>query len=262
VWAKQVWFASPLNLRFNQLTSTDFVEWLKVTLPQMHQEGSELISSLCYHIWKARNLLIFQQKDIPVIDIIEQAASSIREYQQHQEKGSDTKSSNVTPCSHESNWSPPPATTLKTNVDAHFHGDGRWGLGWVVRKTDGSCLGAATRIIRARSAIEAEARGLEAVVNEVDRFNGQDIIVEMDARIVVEAIKKKRFPRVYWGKIAKKCSMILDKYPNVSISWIRRSGNTVAHNLAKWAAIEPNKNWLTIVPPQIALHIQKDMRIG
>jgi ribonuclease HI len=131
-----------------------------------------------------------------------------------------------------------------------------------VRKTDGSCLGAATRIIRARSAIEAEARGLEAVVNEVDRFNGQDIIVEMDARIVVEAIKKKRFPRVYWGKIAKKCSMILDKYPNVSISWIRRSGNTVAHNLAKWAAIEPNKNWLTIVPPQIALHIQKDMRIS
>ncbi|MCI80962.1 hypothetical protein A2U01_0102234, partial [Trifolium medium] len=74
------------------------------------------------------------------------------------------------------------------NVDAHCNDDGHWGLGWVVRKADGSCLGAATRVVRVREAIEAEVLGLEAVLQAIDQFQGQEIIIEMDANLVVQVM--------------------------------------------------------------------------
>jgi hypothetical protein len=142
---------------------------------------------------------VFQQKYITIIEILDQATSSLKDYKQHQEKGPIRVSSNNTPCSHEQNWSPPPAATLKINVDAHFHDAGRWGLGWVVRKTDESCLGAATRIIRARLTIEAEARGLESALCWLDIYKDKEVTIEMDASIVVQAVRKKKNPRAYWG---------------------------------------------------------------
>ncbi|MCH81038.1 putative ribonuclease H protein [Trifolium medium] len=109
----------------------------------------------------------------------------------------------------------------------------------------------ATRVVCARTATEAEALGLEAVLREINRFQGpdaetlgladechetdcykdRDIIIEMDAKQVVLAIQKKNYPRVYWGRIAKRCGEILHNSSNISISWVRRTGNQVAHNL-------------------------------
>ncbi|MCI49227.1 hypothetical protein A2U01_0070470, partial [Trifolium medium] len=57
-------------------------------------------------------------------------------------------------------------------MDAHFHSDGHWGLGWIVRRTDRSCIGAATNVVRARTATEAEALGFEAVMKYIERFHG------------------------------------------------------------------------------------------
>ncbi|MCI67633.1 hypothetical protein A2U01_0088892, partial [Trifolium medium] len=68
--------------------------------------------------------------------------------------------------------------------------------------------------------------------------------------MVVDALKTKVYPRAYWGKIAQKGGELLQKHPNVCVSWVGRVGNRVAHNLAKWALVEPNKEWLNIVPPQ------------
>jgi hypothetical protein len=66
-----------------------------------------------------------------------------------------------------------------------------------VRRSDGSCLGAAMRIIRARSTIEAEARSLESVLCDIAKYNGQETIIEMDANMVVQVLKKKNFSRIY-----------------------------------------------------------------
>ncbi|CAJ2675264.1 unnamed protein product [Trifolium pratense] len=264
-WAQQVWFASPLNINFEKLR-TSFIDWIHDSFSHNQSDTVELISSICYHIWKARNLLVFQQKDIPVLEILEQACANLREYKQLQQKDSTKARPKTRQSSNDLNWSPPPANTLKINVDAHFHSDGHWGLGWIVRKRDGSCLGAATRVVRARTPIEAEALGLIGVMQYIDNLQNQHqdmaIIVEMDAKMVVDAVKTKHYPRVYWGKIAQKGGEWLSNHPNVSVNWIGRVGNRVAHNLAKWALVEPNKNWLSNVPPQIALFIQNDIRPG
>jgi ribonuclease HI len=198
-------------------------------------------------------MLIFQQKDIPVMVVVNKASQDLLDYTKQMEKVSTRHEANNSPRSNEIKWSPPPSTVLKINVDAHCKGDGRWGLGWVVRNGDGICLGAAIRIVQARNALEAEAKGLEEVLRSILRFSNHEIIVEMDSSTVVNAIQKKDYPRVYWGSIAINGGNLLCNLPNVSVCWGRRTGNKVAHLLARWAFNQPNSGWLTSVPPILFL---------
>ncbi|MCI36594.1 hypothetical protein A2U01_0057817, partial [Trifolium medium] len=62
---------------------------------------------------------------------------------------------------HNNSWSPPPKDVLKLNVDAHSLGDGHWGLGLVLRREDGSCVGAKTWVQKGTNNVMlAEAMGL------------------------------------------------------------------------------------------------------
>jgi hypothetical protein len=60
-WSQQVWFASPLNLKI-QNTNLPFNKWIEECLESIPNTTMEIICALCYHMWKARNLLIFQSK--------------------------------------------------------------------------------------------------------------------------------------------------------------------------------------------------------
>jgi ribonuclease HI len=222
----------------------------------------EIISALCYHIWKARNYLIFQNKNIPAMDIIQQAQHSIVEYQQHLKN--DTKpnqrpsqSSRHNDC----NWIPPPRAALKLNVDAHrLAGDGHWGIGLVLRREDDSCVGAATRDgWGLTEAIEAEALDLSATIEFLKGFQHNDVIIELDNQFVVKAVNHRVFPRKYWGQIARCGEEFLSENPRCSIRWVKRTGNKVAHYFARRAEIEPNSTWMGFAPPCISNHIQKDV---
>jgi ribonuclease HI len=121
---------------------------------------------------------------------------------------------------------------------------------------------AATCIVKARSAMEAEARGLEAVLRSIQRFADKTIVIEMDSSIVVKVVRSKVYPRVYWGSIARNGGDLLSSLPNVSVCWGRRTGNKVAHLLARWSFSAPNNSWLAHVPPHIVSHIQIDMDLS
>jgi ribonuclease HI len=236
----------------------NFNDWFFNIIPKSKDNRLEQICVISYHIWKARNTLIFKQ-DIPIWEILERASHNVFEYQHHLEKNPNHDKPNKASSSNESNWKPPPTGTLKTNVDAHCLGDGRWGLGWLVRNEEGRCLGAETRVVCAREAVEAEVMGLEAAIQSLSLVPNQINIVETDAKMVVDAIQRHSYPRSYWRKRAKKVGMFLKHNTQVSVRWVRRTGNRVAHHLASWAAIEPNKFWSHNIPIHIVNHIQKDM---
>jgi hypothetical protein len=198
-WAKKVWFGSALTIRFNEKNLV-FSKWIEEGLMSMTTQNMEIIGALCYHIWKARNHLIFRNNNIPATDVIHQAPQSIFEYQQHQRN--DSKPSQRSPQSSrhsDSNWIPPPRASLKLNVDAHrLAGDGHWGIGLVLRREDGSCVGAATREAWGLTeAIEAEAMGLSEAIEFLKRFQHQAVIIELDNQTVVKAVKDRVYPRKY-----------------------------------------------------------------
>jgi hypothetical protein len=80
----------------------------------------------------------------------------------------------------------------------------------------------------------------------------------MDAQTIVNAVNRRRYPRNYWGRIARHCGDFLIQNPRSSIRWTRRSGNGAANILANWASYEPNKEWANEIPHCIWACIQKD----
>ncbi|WJX14051.1 hypothetical protein P8452_04364 [Trifolium repens] len=70
--------------------------------------------------------------------------------------------------------------------------------------TEGSCLGAVTHVVSARSAIEAEARGFEVAIQSSEKFQDRFVIIEMDAQVIVKAVQERSYPRIYWRASAQK----------------------------------------------------------
>ncbi|GAU14088.1 hypothetical protein TSUD_169130 [Trifolium subterraneum] len=90
-------------------------------------------------------------------------------------------------------WIPSTQGSLKLNVDAHPSGDGRWGLGIVMRTEEGKCVGATTKVVRGSDDIlEGEARGLQAALDFLETHKAISITIEMDSSTLVDSVQKKR----------------------------------------------------------------------
>jgi ribonuclease HI len=121
----------------------------------------------------------------------------------------------------------------------------------ILRKDDGELVGARTKVVYGvEEAVEAEAMGLEAAIEMRDRIQDREVIIEMDNQSVVQAVLSGRYPRRYWGLIARRCGDYIRENPKLtSVQWVRRTGNNAAHQMARWAAIEPNRIWVDNYPP-------------
>jgi ribonuclease HI len=207
---------------------------------------------------KSSNVIAFL-----VIAVIQQALTITAEYQT---MGSFNKPSATTPTarSHGNNisWNPPTNGVLKLNVDAHPSGDGRWGLAIVLKTEEGKCVGAATLVVSGSSiTLEGEALSLKVAIDFAQAYPNDNITIEMDSNLIVDAVKNQTFSRNYWGRISRYCASTLQSNPKRSISWTRRSGNKAAHVLANWAFSEPNRTWVNDTPLCIQDIIQKDISI-
>jgi hypothetical protein len=75
----------------------------------------------------------------------------------------------------------------------------------------------------------------------VKRRNLHNTIIELDAKAIVDAVHGQKEARTQWGAITTQCAKWVKESVGISVVWTRRSGNKVAHKLAKWAGIEPNR---------------------
>jgi hypothetical protein len=119
-WVRAIWFGSPLTINFNLLNNhQSFTDWLTTMLENSKNEDMEKIISLIYNIWNARNLFVFQNKDIPVMLVVQKSFAAWQEYKSTS-KASPIATSTPTFESHGHNiyWTPPPKNALKLNVDA------------------------------------------------------------------------------------------------------------------------------------------------
>jgi hypothetical protein len=141
-WTKAAWFGSPLTINFQtNYQGLSLCDCLSNIILKESAEEVEMVISIIYHIWRARNEFVFQNKDLPFMEVVKHACASTSEYRKlciSQNKHH--RSSEAQVGGHNKIWSPPAKDTLKLNVDAHPCGDGRWGLGLVLRTEDGRCV--------------------------------------------------------------------------------------------------------------------------
>lgn len=153
-------------------------------------------------------------------------------------------------------WKPPGPSCWKLNVDASWYNNkGVGGLGWSVRDSNGSLIGAGCKQISRNWAIkclEAEAilEGLKAY-GSVDDFEGRrrklPLLVESDSIEVIGALNHdtEDFTELNLILGGIECSDEFLKVIRVS-KW-RREENRLAHNLAR-AAVEDGSAGFFLVP--------------
>jgi hypothetical protein len=183
------------------------------------KECIQIITAITYGIWIARNNKIFQDKDTPAAKTVDRALTSLHEYK-HNISFDNINSHGIqtSPSCNNTSWSPPPRNSLKLNVDAHLLGDGRLGLGLVLRGVDGSIVGAATKLQQGSGSVEtSEAMGLVEAVKMIKERQLQNVIIEMDAAVIVRAIQSNSYPRKYWGKLAQSCARDLEDQRDITL---------------------------------------------
>ncbi|PNY14017.1 cytochrome p450 [Trifolium pratense] len=254
-----VWFASSLTLNLDLNHLTDLYDWITFMTNNTDKECMEKICAIIYEIWNARNIFVFQEKNIPLQEISNTAFKRLHEYQAHGENHIPNQSTKPKGCSNNISWSPPLRGILEANVDAHQSSDGHWFSGMVLRRSDGSAIGAATRAHKGLFDVTTrEALGLNATLDWIEKLEERQVILEMDSQIIITAIKGKAEIRKGWGGVVRRCITFLESNPNSDIRWVQRGANRVAHELAKWVEFEPNSEWSNCVPMCIWPLIQKE----
>jgi ribonuclease HI len=251
----------PLTITISNSLTNNFHEWFHYMLDNTDNESMQTITTIIYSMWNSRNSKVFKQQNIPVNIMINKALKILHEYQHNAIPAQTLSKSSSYPSSASNNvsWSPPPSSYLALNVDAHRFGDGHWGLGMVLRREDGRVVGAATRVCKGSEDVDfAEAMGFSEAVQWIQKLQIGRVIIGMDAAHIVTAARDSIFPRTQWGMIVRDAVRVMKLCPDVSVEWIGREKNNVAHTLARWAVHEPNKDWADSYPSCIHTLIQKD----
>ncbi|XP_026396103.1 uncharacterized protein LOC113290733 [Papaver somniferum] len=229
-------FASPMNLRLDENLNLSVLHYIKSWLLEGGDHSKlKLGACLFWTLWKTRNNIIFNKGSIKLQtmlqeglfwfsqDILVQDVTAIP-------TGQDLLSSATTV------WSPPPPVKFKINFDG--------------------ASGCQSKILEFLSPVEAEAYGaLEGV--DLARSKGfNDIIIEGDSLIVINALRYNISP-VPWrikntiGRIKDK----LDNFCSVEFSFIKKDANSMAHSLAANAVASHLSNQWWSSPPSCTAHL-------
>ncbi|CAN0915917.1 Putative ribonuclease H protein At1g65750, partial [Linum grandiflorum] len=132
-------------------------------------------------------------------------------------------------------WHAPKPGMFKCNVDiATFPDLAAHGVGLVMRNMTGQVLHfAMSQIQGCREAREEEAAALVDAMEWVRGMGYDHVMFETDSQVTTSAILKDEPDYTEFGRSIKKCQHILRSTPLFKVRWIRRSGNEVAHELAR-----------------------------
>ncbi|KAL8523568.1 hypothetical protein ACS0TY_013515 [Phlomoides rotata] len=107
-------------------------------------------------------------------------------------------------------WHPPPVGRRKLNVDAAFFQDSLQGIGMVLRDEYGTFLEGRTKLLDCYPEVNVgEAIGFFEALSWLKEMNYGEVIVEEDAKIVVDAVNSTKDMNSVFGDCIHQCKFIL-----------------------------------------------------
>ncbi|KAL8102974.1 hypothetical protein AgCh_027490 [Apium graveolens] len=122
-----------------------------------------------------------------------------------------------------------------SGVDAAVLED-RDGIGFrlVARDLKGELVEATTKFqMGMTSPVIAEAMAFKEALSWMDDRGWHDAVVEIDCLNVVQTVRSRVSMRSYFGLIIEDCRRTLEQLNNIKLSFVKRSANMVAHQLAR-----------------------------
>ena len=226
------------------------------------EEGKqlELFAYTAWSIWNQRNQVRVRAPAITLHQIPSASRSLLQEYQ------SNTLSSD----SHlhrrtqhvQQRWEPPPANFVKINFDgAVFFKDKFSGVGAVIRDENGLVLGSCSKHLpQAYSAVEVEALAAATALALAEDLGMQRVILEGDSLVIIKALREEEQFFSPVGLLLEDVRKLSLSFQQLLYSHTKREGNSVTHNLARYANSIPDfLVWMEDVPPCIQSFVQADL---
>jgi hypothetical protein len=107
--ARQAWFSSPLKITTSSNKSQFYNDWFNYMLTNTNKDCMQIIITITYNLWLARNKKIFQNRDIPASETVDKAIKALQKYK-HNSNADQITSTRIHPPSdcNNTSWSPPP----------------------------------------------------------------------------------------------------------------------------------------------------------
>ncbi|XVF29958.1 hypothetical protein REPUB_Repub16aG0015900 [Reevesia pubescens] len=150
-------------------------------------------------------------------------------------------------------WQPPSRGSIKVNVDAAFMGQSKEAkIGIVARDSDCNILFSATiHLYNIASSYMGEVYAILEGLKMARQMHLDSVILESDCQVAVLEFRRS-------GRSLKEGSCLLDEakllafsFTSCIVSFVRRSANSLAHNLAKTPVSSNRIIWPGGLPPSL-----------
>ena len=222
-----IWDADSLWLFCRSKKFSNFYELACFVLE--NGRNPELFITLAWTVWSRRNQLRISNKLYPLA-----AKQMLQDFKQVQ-----PAVPNLLPRPQRQlvKWKPPPLPHLKINFDGVIFKDkGEAGMGVVVRDSQGKVITSLVEKIQLPSSFDevVALAAIRAITLAMD-LNLPSFIVKGDSEVVILALRKEEESFSSFGHLISSIKHYLHSCNCISFSHTRRSGNSVAYSLAKFA---------------------------
>ncbi|XP_030483493.2 uncharacterized protein LOC115700078 [Cannabis sativa] len=239
--AAQCWEKAVIITPVQQETS--FLDWCVTVFSTVSTETWRLFCILCCAIWGARNDKVWKNKAYNASFIFAFSTCYLDQWNSAQAPYLETSRTCLVARDGLDRWCAPNVNEIKVNVDASIFGSSQdYGYGIVARDEHGFMLQGVSRLCHGsvRSEI-AEAIGVREALSWIKDKQWSHVILETDCLVVVQAIRNPIHMIFLFGDVIKECQNLLVSLSGVTISFVKRSANLVAHAIAKAATSYPDR---------------------
>ncbi|KAL8124645.1 hypothetical protein AgCh_012338 [Apium graveolens] len=225
-----------VNLLYDTNEMDEANVWLLHKLETASQSEITQVCMVLYGIWFWRNKQVWEGKTVTGKVAVECCSKMVQDWKEARAKGVTEKRvhQSQTNCNLRK-WTTPAAGEYKVNVDASwFQGAESFSIGMVIRNHLGSFVEGRTVVLsQAADALEAEVLGIREALSWVKSMDGRKVTVESDSLVAVNAINGQNKFLLEVGHIIDHCRLLLQSLSGVSVKFVRKQANEVAHGLAK-----------------------------
>ncbi|TXG67779.1 hypothetical protein EZV62_009054 [Acer yangbiense] len=230
---KPEWIQCPLFSDLNKLKIDDFHERVSWVASVANSETLINFIITAWLVWNNRNQSLFGDKAKCWGDSWSKATLFLSGGKTIERQNN----SSALPSHVIKNWSPPSFGTIKINVDAALDvGRNRFSAGIVIRDSSGRILKAAALVFKGRTSVDiAEAKAIYEGILLATTSGLQSLSIESDSLNVVRLCNGEISTRNDVFNVICDIQFLLSRERKISISYIPRSCNMVAHEVARRA---------------------------
>lgn len=235
------------GFNFDNSAINNMTDWVQKIYQHSGRSEINKIFMIAWMIWNNRNDVVWKQRGREYKDIVTLAIQILNNWEFAQDKSFDFSFGFISQTEGDMCWKQPQTGTIKINTDAALFEDSNlYSYAMIARNHEGQMLQVKSSCRQGNADPEmAEAVGIREALSWIKEHNWPQGIVESDCLGAIQAIRCSSINLSYLGRVIDECKRLLLelKSRNVTLRFVKRSANMVAHYLARYSSSLADRSW-------------------